>query len=389
MRNSIVILLLFLPFLLCAQTVKELQKQRQQTLKQLETTGKMLKETKRDESATQNKLAIITNDISQRKKLIGNINAEIRGLDREMTLLQRRLDSLERELKAARDDYANLVRTTHYTNNQQSTIRFLFSAKNFNQFVRRMYYMQQFSQYRKQQVENIEQISEKINKQRQDVQDNRKQKLEARQVQQRERDKLARDEKKHQKMLDNLKSKEKQLLAQQKKQQKKADELNKQIEKKIAEEQKKASKQKLTAEQQLVAGGFEKNKGRLPWPADNGFVSGKFGKQAHPVLKGVTVVNKGVMNQTTAGTSARAVYEGEVTSCFSDGMTNNVIIKHGNYYTVYAGLSKLLVKAGTKVKAKQDIGTIYSDPDNDNKTELEFRIYKEKDLLDPTNWLSK
>ncbi|MBQ7210001.1 MAG: peptidoglycan DD-metalloendopeptidase family protein [Paludibacteraceae bacterium] len=389
MKHRILLILVLLPFVIYAQSVKELQQQRKQALQQLENTGKMLKETKRNESATVNKLNILNKDISQRKKLISTINAEIRGLDTEMKQLQKRLDSLERELQSARDDYANLVCSTHYEGMQQSTLRFLLSSENFNQLVRRLYYMQQFAQYRKEQVRNIEQLTSDISEQKQLLDENRRQKVDARQTQQRERDKLSRDEKKQKQILSNLKSKEKQLLAQQKKQQKKADELNRQIEKKIADAQKASSTKKLTHEQQLLAGGFEKNKGRLPWPANNGFVSGQFGLQPDPVLKGVTRNNKGIYIQTTAGTAARAVYEGEVTSCFSDGQTNAVIIKHGNYYTVYANLTKLQVKVGTKVKAKQDIGTIYSDPENDNKTELLFQIWKEKQLLNPSLWLSK
>ncbi len=388
-RILFIILFLSLPLLCGAQSVKELEKQRKQTLKQLENTQKMLKETKGKETATVNKLTLINKDISQRKQLISSINTEIRGLDKQMQQLAAVRDSLELELAATRADYAKLVQSTHYSAMQQSTLRFLLASQNFNQLLRRIEYMRAFAGYRKQQVRQIESLQEQIGRQNEELQQNRQQMVDARQTQQKEKDKLARDEKKQKQMLQNLKSQEKKLLADQKKQQKKANELNRQIEKMIAEAQKKDAKKQLTKEQQLIAGGFEKNKGRLPWPADNGFISGNFGLQPDPVLKSVTRNNKGIYLQTTAGTMARAVYDGEVTSCFSDGTTNAVIVKHGNYYTVYANLSKLQVKNGTKVKAKQAIGTIYSDPEQDNKTELFFQVWKEKELLNPTHWLSK
>jgi murein DD-endopeptidase MepM/ murein hydrolase activator NlpD len=107
------------------------------------------------------------------------------------------------------------------------------------------------------------------------------------------------------------------------------------------------------------------------------------------VLKSVTRNNKGIYIQTTAGSTARAVYDGEVTSCFSDGQTNAVIVRHGNYYTVYANLSKLNVKTGQKVKAKQTIGTIFTDPDEDNKTELFFQVWKNRDIENPSLWITK
>ena len=388
-RYIAIISFLLLPLMLSAQTVKELEQQRKQTLQQLENTKKMLSETKGKETATVNKLNILNKDISQRKKLIKNINTEISALDKQMFMLSEQRDSLQKQLETARNDYARLVRSTHYNSMNRSALRFLLSSENFNQLLRRMQYIYTFAEYRKQQVRTIESLQQQIKSQNDQLTANRQQMVEARSTQQRERDKLARDEKKQQNILKNLKSKEKQLKAEQQKQQKKANELNKLIEKKIAEAQKKDSEKQLTKEQKLVAGGFEKNKGRLPWPTDNGFISGQFGLQPDPVLKGVKRNNKGIYIQTTAGTQARAVYEGEVTSCFSDGTTNAVIVKHGNYYTVYANLSKLHVKNGTKLKAKQTIGTIYSDPEQDNKTELLFQVWKERELLNPAQWLSK
>lgn len=388
-RYIAIVSFLLLPLMLSAQTVKELEQQRKQTLQQLENTKKMLSETKGKETATVNKLNILNKDISQRKKLIKNINTEISALDKQMLTLSEQRDSLQKQLETARNDYARLVRSTHYNSMNRSALRFLLSSENFNQLLRRMQYIYTFAEYRKQQVRTIESLQQQIKSQNDQLTANRQQMVEARSTQQRERDKLARDEKKQQNILKNLKSKEKQLKAEQQKQQKKANELNRLIEKKIAEAQKKDSEKQLTKEQKLVAGGFEKNKGRLPWPTDNGFISGQFGLQPDPVLKGVKRNNKGIYIQTTAGTQARAVYEGEVTSCFSDGTTNAVIVKHGNYYTVYANLSKLHVKNGTKLKAKQTIGTIYSDPEQDNKTELLFQVWKERELLNPAQWLSK
>ena len=188
-------------------------------------------------------------------------------------------------------------------------------------------------------------------------------------------------------MLKDLKKKEKDLQAQLKQQQKKADELNKKIEATIAKQAQTVTT--LTKEQQIIAGGFEQNKGRLPWPIEKGFISGTFGKHQHPVYKDVTIDNKGIYLQTTAGAAARAVFEGEVTSCFMTNGTYAVIVMHGNYRTVYAGLSRLSVRQGDKVEIKQKIGTIYTDTEQDNKTELFFQIWKDKTILNPSSWISQ
>ena len=194
------------------------------------------------------------------------------------------------------------------------------------------------------------------------------------------------------------KAKEKKLIAQQKKQQKTADELNRKIQALIDAEVKKESKKgsskqnkiTLTKEESLIAGNFEKNKGRLPWPVEKGFVSGKFGIQKHPVLEHVTTNNKGIYIQTNMGADARAVFEGVVTQCFSiPGSNNAVIIKHGNYRTVYTNLTTIYVKEGDKVTAKQKIGRIFVDEENDNKTEMLLMLYLNTTLLNPEPWLAK
>ena len=190
-------------------------------------------------------------------------------------------------------------------------------------------------------------------------------------------------------MLNQLKSKEKDLSKKLKQQQKKAADLNKKIDEMVRKQAEKAAKTALTKEQKLLAGGFETNKGRLPCPVENGTIIGHFGKQQHPVYSQVTIDNKGIYIQTTSGSKARAVYKGEVTSCFMVAGTYAVIIQHGNYRTVYSNLSNLNVKQGDKVDTKQIIGTIFTDPEQDQKTELYFQIYKDKNILNPESWIAK
>ena len=380
--------LLALPMAAQKQNVNDLKKQREKTLQELEKTGQMLNETKKSEKATLNKLNLLGKDIATRKRLITNINSEIDALNVEMGELADKRDSLQQNLEALKLDYANLVRQTHYQDMMQSPLLFVLRAEDFNQAMRRIRYLQEFQRFRKQQVARIQNTQAEIDIQTELLESNRIEKEQTLDYQKRETENLARDERKHQNMLQQLKKKEKDLLAQQKKQQKKADDLNKRIEDIIKQQAAKQKGQKMTKEQQLIAGGFEKNKGRLPWPVEKGMVSGEFGVHPHPTLSKVTVNNKGIYIQTTRGAAVRAVYEGEVTSCFVMGGTNAVIIQHGNYRTVYTGLATISVKKGDKVKTKQTIGTVYTDPDNDNKTEMFFQVWKDKEILNPSLWLA-
>ena len=370
-----------------ADDIKDLQKQQQQIQQQLEQTDKMLKQTKKDEKATVTKLNLLNNNIRERKKLIKNLNKELSALDNSMRELGNRKKSLETELGQLKADYARLVRETHYTEMNQSVLLFLLSAEDFQQGMRRLRYMTEFMSYRKEQAAQIRRTQADIDIQNDLLSERRAERNHALDKQKREQDNLKRDERKQQKMLADLKKQTKNLTAQQKKQQKQADELNKKIEDLIRKQTQ--TQTTLTKEQQLLAGGFEANKGRLPWPVEKGFISGYFGTHQHPVYEHVTVNNKGIYIQTTAGSEARAVFEGEVSSCIVLGSTYAVIVQHGNYRTVYSNLKSLKVKQGDKVKAKDKLGVILSNTDEDNKTELYFQIYKDRTLQNPALWLAQ
>ena len=389
-RRNIVTFILALALaatLFAADSVKDLQKKQRKLQEEIEQTNKMLKQTKRDESATLNKLQLIGQNIKTQRKLITTLDNEITALNREMRHLSSTRDSLQVVLERYKADYAQMIRQSHYARMQQSPLLFLLSSDSFQQLVRRTRYLQEFAHFRQEQVRRIERTQHEIDTQNELLQANKNDKQTALSTRKREQENLKRDERKQQTMLTQLKSKEKDLSKKLKQQQKKVAELNKKIDDLVKKQA--ATTTTLTKEQQLLAGGFEANKGRLPWPVEKGLISGHFGKQQHPVYSQVTMDNKGIYLQTTAGSKARAVYKGEVTSCFMIANTYAVIIQHGNYRTVYSNLSKLSVKQGDKVETKQAIGTIFTDAEQDQKTELYFQIYKDRDILNPELWIAQ
>ena len=392
-KNIILLVLipcsLFLTPAVAADSVKDLQKKQRQLQEEIEQTNKMLKQTKRDESATVNKLQLLNRNIKTQRQLIRTLDSEITALNREMKQLSSTRDSLQVVLESHKEDYANMVRQSHYARLQQSPLLFLLSSDSFQQLARRARYLQEFAHFRQEQVHRIENTQAEIDTQNELLQANKNDKQTALSSRKREQENLKRDERKQQNMLTQLKSKEKTLNKQIQQKQKKVNELNKKIDEIVRKQADKASKTTLTKEQQLIAGGFEANKGRLPWPVEKGMISGHYGKQQHPVYSQVTIDNKGIYLQTVAGAKARSVYKGEVTSCFMVGGTYAVIIQHGNYRTVYSNLSKLSVKQGDKVETKQAIGTIFTDPEQDQKTELYFQIYQDRNILNPELWIAR
>ena len=291
-----------------ADSVKDLQKKQKKLQEEIEQTNKMLKQTKRDENATLNKLQLIGQNIKTQKKLIYTLDNEITALNREMRHLRKTRDSLQHMLEGYKADYAQMVRQSHFARMQQSPLLFLLSSDNFQQLVRRTRYLQEFAHFRQEQVRRIERTQAEIDTQDQLLRANKSDKQNALSTRKREQEKLKRDERKQQSMLTQLKTKEKDLSKKLKNQQKKAADLNKKIDDLVKKQASKTTT--LTKEQKLLAGGFEANKGRLPWPVEKGMISGHFGKQQHPVYSQVTMDNKGVYLQTTAGSKARAVYKG-------------------------------------------------------------------------------
>jgi len=470
---SLLFALFLMLFTLNAQSVKELEKQRKQTLQKLETTSKILNETKKSQRNTLNKLVIINKNIKERKVLIKNISSEIGQLDTEMQQLNQEKNLLENRLKSLKADYTKLVQEAHINRGMYAKIMFVLSANSFDQSYRRLRYMQEYSQYRKQQVHEIEKVTAQIEVKNDSLQSHKVTKVEVVKQKETETKKLSKEEKTEKVLLTDLQKKEKKLRADLKVQQKKANDLNNKIERIIAEEIRKAEAKRvaaensriaaenrriaeqnkiiaaqnkrieaenkakiaaaktatkpttkptekvesipkveqkapikeipilaevkstqststLTKEETLLSGDFQRNIGRLPWPTSNGFIRGHFGVQPHPVLKFVTTNNKGIYIQTPSGSTARAVFDGIVTQHFTvPGSNNGVIIKHGNYRTVYANLTQVYVKEGDRVSAKQPIGKIYTDDENDNKTELYFQVYNGRNVQNPENWIAR
>ena len=420
-------------FSLPAQSVKQLENQRKRTLQNLESTNKMLKETKKSQRSSLNKLTIISKNIKERKVLITTINTEIGQLDVEMEQLDQQRRLLGNRLQHLKSDYAKLVQEEHINQGMYSKIMFVLSAKTFDQSYRRLRYLDEYAEYRKQQVVQIQEVTTEIVHKNDSISVHKSTKVEVVKQKETEADKLTKDVQKEKGLLTDLQKKEKKLRKQLRIQQKKASDINRKIERIIADEIRKAearqaaeekrrlaeenknrdsstastkvrtkttaptraarstssrSTSTLTRAESLISGSFERNIGRMPWPAANGFISGHYGVQPHAVLKHVTTNNKGIYIQTTSQSTARAVFEGIVTQCFSiPGSNNAVIIKHGNFRTVYANLTQIYVHEGDKVSAKQSIGKIYTDDDNDNKTELYFQVWKGKVLQNPERWI--
>ncbi|MBR4118626.1 MAG: peptidoglycan DD-metalloendopeptidase family protein [Bacteroidales bacterium] len=380
--------------------VKTLKEQKSKADKQVANTNKKLKAAQREAKKSLSALNEISAEIKTQNRAINKLNNEISRLRREENALTREIELAEKEIKAKKDDYAKSMQSLYRKNSGQDIFIFLFSANSFKQAMRRARYLKEFSAWRKTQALEITEHQQKLEKKREELRELREEKNKIVLQRTTETNKLKTQEQKQKQIVNKAKKNEKALRKELEKQKKQAAELNRKIEQLIAEEARRSSSSsssaggsysgyKMTKDEQKLATNFEQNKGKLPMPLSGKYkIVGHYGTQQHSELKYVQVNNSGIVIKTIPGTSARSVFDGVVTRIFvMPGYNSCVIVRHGNYLTIYSNLKEVYVKTGDKVKTRQAIGKIYSDIEDDNATLLHFQIWKETNKLNPETWL--
>jgi len=376
----------------------QLQTEKSKLEGEIKYTNKLLDETKKSKQSSINHLVILREKISSREKLIATINLEINTVNEQIDLHNEILKVLKNDLKNLKDEYAKMIYYAYKNRNSYDRLMFVFSSKDFNQAYQRLKYFQQYTAYRETQAELIEKTRKEINQTIENLEKYKSEKLALLRLKEQELNELASERSQQNRTVKDLNAKEKELLSALKKKEKAAKKLQKEIEKIIAEEIRLAAKKSgkkgastfvLTPEEMQLSANFESNKGRLPWPLERGIISSTFGEHAHPVLKNVKTKNNGIDILTDRNSKTRTIFSGVVTRVMSIPNYNYVImIRHGEFLSVYSNLDEVYVQKGDKVETRQEIGRIHTDA-NESKTELHFELWKGKILLNPAGWLAK
>ncbi|MEA1874231.1 MAG: peptidoglycan DD-metalloendopeptidase family protein [Bacteroidota bacterium] len=374
-----------------SQSQDDLKAQKRKTQEQIQKTSKLLDETKQGRKKTYNNLLLLNEQISSRKSLIQKINEEVNLLDDRITENQETITSLQSDLDELKAAYARMIKHAYRIKNSQDRVIFVLSSDDFNQAYKRLAYFRELAKFRRLQADAILKTKEEIQSQNLKLDSTKQNKLNLLTDQEREAKKLNSEVKEKNNIIENFKSKEQELRSRLQAQKQRADKLQREIERLIAEEAKKssASGYSMTPEEKLISKEFGNNKGRLPWPVASGVITGKFGKQAHPVLKGVYINNNGVDISTSKGSIVRSIFSGEVRKVFKvPGYQNAVIIRHGNYLSTYTHLESVYVAVGDNVSAKQSIGSVHTDV-NSGETVVHMEVWYGQKVLNPEQWLAK
>jgi septal ring factor EnvC (AmiA/AmiB activator) len=392
-----------------AQNKKEnLQKTKKQLEQEIKYTNTLLEQTQKSKQTSLNKLLLINRQIQKREALVEAINSEIDQIQEEIGIQAVQVQKLSDELKKMKDEYARMIYYANKNLNIFNRIMFVFAAEDFNQAFHRLRYYQQYSSYRRTQAEIIRKTQTDLAQKIRDMEMTKTQKASLAQSKEQEKNKLIGEKEIKNSAVQELSKKEKQLAATLKEKQQAARNLQKEIEKLIAEEirasavrAKKTAKTEnkpkpeiteskimLTPVEMELSSSFASNKGKLPWPSEKGIITGVFGEHAHPVLKYVKVKNNGIDVTTDKGANVRSVFNGKVSRVMSfPNMNKVVIVRHGEFLTVYSNLEEVSVSDGQEISTKQLIGKVHTSED-DSKTEYHFEIWLGKTIQNPQEWLS-
>jgi murein hydrolase activator len=409
-----------------------LQQKKQKLQSDIDFTNKLLSETRQNKKLSLNQLAALNQKIEAREGLINTINGEISDIEQQIGERQQNIRQLTKTDSILRKEYKQMILFAWRNRNANQRMMFLFTAGSFNQAYKRMIYLRQLNLRRKAKASEIAGNREALNEEVVTLDNERGEKKSLLDNESKEKEQLAGEKEEKQKTFLSLQEKEKQLKDDLDKKKKQAAQTDAAIQNLIAAEaaraaekarkdaEKKAAQKKtdpvvktdpktgnskptpetppakaepakieISPEEKIVGNSFLNNKGSLPWPVAQGTITEHFGTHPHPVLAKVMVNNNGIDIATTRGAQARSVFDGEVT-----GITNIpgagwlVIVRHGEYLSVYANLSSVSVKTGDKVKTKQAIGTVAEN--DEGQPVLHFEVWKSGvGKMDPEGWIAR
>lgn len=428
----ILISCLWLAIPLSAQSnklIRELESKRGALQKQIAETESILQDTKKDVGSQLNGLAALTGQIEERKRYIMAINNDVEAIERELSSLNRQLNKLEKDLKDKKKKYEASVQYLYKNKSIEEKLMFIFSAKNLGETYRRMRYVREYATYQRLQGEEILKKQEQIRKKKAEREQVKAAKEGLLKEREGEKAKLEAQEKEKRTLVANLQKKQKGLQNEVNKKRREANQLNARIDKLIAQEIERARKRaeeearreaaarrkadakngkpsgtetvskpksqpldafSMSKADRELSGSFAANRGKLPMPISGPYIiASHYGQYAVEGLRNVKLDNKGIDIQGKPGAQARAIFDGKVAAVFQLNGLFNVLIRHGNYISVYCNLSSASVKSGDTVKTKQAIGQVFSDGTDNGRTVLHFQLRREKEKLNPEPWLNR
>ena len=394
-------------------TQEQLEERKAKIQLEIQEKEQLLQSVKSKEKSVVTQLLLQKEKIGLKEKLIKTTEKQTKLLGNDIYVNQVKINQLNRDLDQLRKDYAAMILKSYKSRSEQSRAMFLLSSENFLQAYKRAQYMKQYASYRKMQGQEIEGKTKQLVGYTNKIvgQKSAKEKLIV--ENENEKKELVVEKQVQEKIAIQIQKEKGKITAEIKKKQQETKKIDGQIQKliraaiaaanrktaaanvksnpKTTAAEKKAiessTKIILTPEGKIISDNFKANKGRLPWPVEKGAITLGYGDQPHPIFRALVVHNSGIEISTESGANARAVFAGEVAQVQQiTPLKKAVLIKHGDFFTIYQNLSTVNVQVGDKVSAKQSLGKIRTDADG--RTILKFLVSQNSAYFNPTSWLS-
>lgn len=383
-----------------AQSRSELEKQRGKLMEEIKLTQQMLEQTRQTRTESLQELETLNRQIQIREELMQNISRDLNLLDDKSEEINKVISSLERDLESIREEYAQLIIFAYRNRSSLNQIMYIFAAEDFNKSISRARYIREITDFRKKQAGLIEDTRLSLNKRVEEISEVRAEKSDLLQQENQQKQQLSNERNQHDRLVNQLRTQERELQREINQKQQTAERLNKAIEdiikREIEEARRRAAEAQqrqdgnvlsLTPEAARLSADFASNMGKLPWPVQRGVVTSSFGTHPHPVLRGVQITNNGINIRTEENAEVRALFNGRISSViYNPSFQNAIIVRHGEYFTVYSNLREVFVKSGQEIRTGERLGIVYTDSSED-KTEIHLEIWQGTKKLNPALWL--
>ena len=393
LSRIILLLIVLISSSVSSQTKQDLENQKKQIQQDIKKIELKLATNSKQKKLIVSNAEDINYKIKLQQNLINNINSQLNLILREIDRNENRLSDLKQRELILKDELSKMLLSAYKKKSNLNKLMFVFSSTSFQQAYKRIQYFKQYANFQSKTLSKIKINSNDI-KNVIVVLDSQKtnKKLLIDENEEIKRD-LSIEYTGLNNLIEEVNKNQKRYSAEIKQKQKLTREIDKKIQRLIEEALAKAKKKdgrfELTEEAKLISKNFNANKGKLPSPVIRGSVVLGFGKQPHPIVKTTTIQSNGVRIRTSSDVEARTIFNGVVYSIIkSKNNTHTILIQHGNFFTVYKNLSDIYVKKGDKLKTKDSIGKIATDPLN-GQTILSFSIFNNGVPQNPRFWIYK
>ncbi|MCK5136862.1 MAG: peptidoglycan DD-metalloendopeptidase family protein [Bacteroidales bacterium] len=390
------IIFFFLTMISCSlfgQTKEDLQQQKQKAFDEIKLARELMEQTAVKRSGSVQRLRILQRGINSRTRLIGTLEQEVELINADISNTQEQIHRLMAENEKNRLEYARLIYYAYRNHTNYEKLMYILAGTTISQSYQRYKYLRYISEYRIRKAEEIEEMLVELDRKSEELNGLKNEKLILLEEKDSEQKKLLGERSRRSDMVAELRRQESRLKKEIEEKERIARELEARIREIIEEEARKLNSRNiyaaLTPEQEMVGNDFRKNKGKLPWPVDRGIITTGFGNNEFPGLRGSSVNNNGIDINSAPGTKVRAVFEGDVTKVFAIlGANYTVLIRHGEFLSVYQNLVNVRVKTGDMVLTKEVLGEAFTD-EGYNISMVHFEVWQERSILNPEEWLSK